>query len=160
MNVTEFGDSFGLFCTTYPDDSEPTGITTNAPTVSAIEPVIVTGQATITPPPPIGPGGVGPYELYCPGTPVGNVVLNEVTTAATLSPADPSPGQQFNVTGYQVQVPLPASIASAAAALGNTSLTGTALTTLDAAGASPSTISTGTLSFAVPSPDNRCPRRG
>jgi len=152
LNVTEFGDSFGLFCTTYPNDSEPTGISAAAPTGSPVEPVIVTGVATVTPPPPVGPGSEGPYELYCPGTPVGNIVLNDVTTSATLSPAAPAPGDQFSVTGYQVQVPLPSSIASAAAALGNTSLTGTASTNIDAAGATPSSIPTGALSFAVPLP--------
>ena len=152
LSLTEFGDSFGLFCTAFPNDTEPTGITASAPTGPQVEPVIVTGDATITPPPPVGPGGVGPYELYCPGTPVGNVVLNDVTTSATLSPAAPAPGDQFSVTGYQVQVPLPASIASAAAALGNTTLAGNASTTIDAAGASPSSISTGALTFDVPLP--------
>ncbi len=152
LNVTEFGDNFGLFCTAYPNDSEPTGIAAGAPTASPVEPVIVTGNATITPPPPVGPGGVGPYELYCPGTPVGNIVLNGVTTSATLSPADPAPGDQFSVTGYQVQVPLPQSIASAASALGNTAITGTASASIDAAGASPASLSTGQLSFSAPLP--------
>jgi len=152
LSLTEFGDSFGLFCTAFPNDTEPTGITASAPTGPQIEPVIVTGDATVTPPPPVGPGGEGPYELYCPGTPVGNVVLNDVTTSATLSPAAPAPGDQFSVTGYQVQVPLPASIASAAAALGNSTLAGNASTTVDAAGASPSSISTGALTFDVPLP--------
>jgi len=154
LNVTEFGDNFGLFCTPFPNDTEPTGLTTTVPSGSIIEPVIATGTATITPPPPIGPGGEGPYELYCPNTPVGNVVLNEVTTTATLSPPDPSPGDQFSVTNYQTQVPLPASIAAAAAALGNPSLPGNVTATIDAAGATPASIPTGPMSFdvALPTP--------
>ncbi len=152
LNVTEFGDNFGLFCTPFPNDTEPTGLTTTAPDGPPVNPVIATGEATIPPPPPIGPGGVGPYELYCPGTPVGNIVLNEVTTSATLSPPDPSPGQQFNVTNYQAQVPLPASIASAASALGNSAITGDAMATIDAAGASPASVPTASLSFDAPLP--------
>ncbi len=154
LNVTEFGDNFGLFCTPFANDTEPTGLTTTVPSGSIIEPVMATGTATITPPPPIGPGGEGPYELYCPNTPVGNVVLNEVTTTATLSPPDPSPGDQFSVTNYQTQVPLPASIAAAAAALGNPSLPGNVTATIDAAGATPASIPTGPMSFdvALPTP--------
>jgi hypothetical protein len=152
LNVSEFGDNFGFFCTTFPNDSEPTGLTITGPEVSPIEPAIATGNATIPPPPPVGPGGVGPYELYCPGTPVGNIALNDVTTTATLSPPDPSPGEQFNVTNYQNQVPLPDSIVSAAAALGNPSIAGTATAAIDASGASPSSLQTGLLSFDAPIP--------
>jgi hypothetical protein len=153
LNVDEFGDHFGLFCDTFPNDSEPTGLATDPPSVDPIEPVIATGTATITPPPPIGPGGEGPYELYCPGSPIGNLVLNDVTTTATLSPPDPSPGQQFTVTNYQAEVPIPASIASAAAAVGNTALSGTAMATIDASGASPASIPTGPLTFDTPIPN-------
>ncbi len=152
LNVTEFGDSFGLFCSEFPNNSEPTGLTTSAPSAPPIEPIVATGNATITPPPPIGPGGVGPYELFCPQTPIGDLVLNEVTTTAALSPPDPSAGQQFNVTNYQSQVPLPAPIAQAAAAIGNTTLSGTASATIDAQGASPASIPTGPLTFDVPIP--------
>ena len=49
----------------------------------------------------------GPYELYCPGTPVGNIALNDAVTSATLSPAAPTAGQSFSVTGYQTVVNLP-----------------------------------------------------
>jgi len=104
-----------------------------------------------TPPPPTT-GGTGPYELYCPGTPVGTVALNEATTTAVLSPANPTTGEQFYVTGYQTTVNLPASIVSAAAALGNTSISGTATTQLDATGATPATLSSGALSFDTPIP--------
>ncbi len=58
------------------------------------------------------------YELYCPGTPVGNIVLNGVVTTGTITPDSLAPGQQFNLTNYQSTVLLPSSIVSAAAALG------------------------------------------
>jgi len=148
LNATEFGDSFGLFCSTFPNDTQPTGLSTAFPEVAPVEPVIATGQATIPPP---QPEGQGPYELYCPGTPVGDIAFNNVTTTATLSPANPAPGTQFNVTGYQTTVDIPASIASAAAAIGNTDLSGTASTTIDASGATPASIA-GSASFDVPIP--------
>ncbi|HUI01938.1 MAG TPA: hypothetical protein VLZ77_00220, partial [Acidimicrobiales bacterium] len=56
-----------------------------------------------------------PYELYCPGTPVGNIVLNHVVTTGTISPPAPAAGQAFELTGYQSVVNLPSSIVSAAA---------------------------------------------
>jgi len=153
LNVDEFGDQFGLFCTAYPNDAEPTGLATHPPTtVSPVEPLIATGTSPLPPPPPPGSGESGPYELYCPGTPVGNIVLNNVTTSGTLSPADPVSGQQFSLTGYQTQVSIPSSIASAAAALGNPGLTGTATATVEAVGATPTSITEGDLGFAAPIP--------
>ena len=73
-----------------------------------------------------------PYELYCPGTPVGTIALNNVVTTGTISPATLSAGAQFNLTGYQTQVSLPPDIATASAALGNTAITGTAASAVDA----------------------------
>ena len=32
-----------------------------------------------------------PYELYCPGTPVGNIALNDVTTTGSITPRRLSP---------------------------------------------------------------------
>jgi hypothetical protein len=93
-----------------------------------------------------------PYELYCPGSPVGNLVLNGVVTSGTISPADPAPGTPFHVTGYQTTLTLPNSIVSAAAALGNTDIAGTATTRIDANGATPSSIAHGTMAFDVPIP--------
>ena len=95
----------------------------------------------------------GPYELYCPGTPVGDVVLNDVTTSGTLSPAAPTAGQQFNLTGYQTVVSLPPSLASAAAAVAPT-LSGSATVQVDASGATPPTTPVGPLDFnvTIPSP--------
>ena len=37
--MTEFGDNFGLFCSTFPNNTEPTGLSATAPTASPIEPV-------------------------------------------------------------------------------------------------------------------------
>ena len=152
LNVNAFGDQFGLFCTPFPNESEPTGITAHAPNANQVEPVIATGSATSIPPPPVPLGGPNPYELYCPGTPVGDIVLNGVSTLGTLSPPDPAPGQQFQLDGYQSVVPLPSSIVSAAAALGNVAINGNATATVDAAGATPATTPEGPLDFSVPIP--------
>jgi hypothetical protein len=92
-----------------------------------------------------------PYELVCPGTPVGTVVLDNVVTDGSLSPASPSSGQQFSVTGFQTQVTLKGSLLSAAAAFG-TSLSGSATSTIVADNATPSSISGGTVSYNVPIP--------
>jgi hypothetical protein len=149
LNVSAFGDQFGLFCDTLANDTVPTGLSVQEPNNGFIEPLITTGSATIVPPPP---GAPGPYELFCPGTPVGDIVLNEVNTTGTITPPDPTPGEQFNLTGYQTTLDVPSNIASAAAALGNTDLSGTATGSVDASGAMPAQISTGAMSFDVPLP--------
>ena len=93
------------------------------------------------------------YELYCPGTPVGNIVLNDVVTTGSISPPAPVSGQQFSVTGYQTTLDIPSSISSAAAALGNTDLVGTATARVDVSGASPSsTASSSAFDVPIPSP--------
>ena len=96
----------------------------------------------------------GAYELYCPGTPVGNILLNNVMTVATPSVTSISSGQTFSLGGYQTSVNLPATLASAAAALGSATLSGSATGQLDVAGATPATLSTGKESFSlnIPSP--------
>ncbi len=96
----------------------------------------------------------GPYELYCPKTPVGDIALNGAVTSATLSPANPSAGQAFSVNGYQTVVNLPQSLASAAAALGST-LAGTATAQLDVfptTAATPATFKPPAITFNVPIP--------
>ena len=150
LDVSAFNYQFGLFCNTLTNDSVPTGLSINEPYNDLTRPIVATGSAAIVPP---APGPPGAYELYCPGTPVGNIVLNDVMTAATI-PQTLASGQSFDVTGYQTAVNLPASIVSAASALGNTDITGDAKATLDVTGASPSTLSTGPLAFdfAIPSP--------
>ena len=93
-----------------------------------------------------------PYELYCPGTPVGNIVLNDVVTNGTITPATPASGQQFNLTSYQSTVTLPNSIASAAAALGNSAITGSAGIKIDATGATPATVTPAPIAINTPLP--------
>jgi hypothetical protein len=93
-----------------------------------------------------------PYELYCPHTPVGNIVLNNVVTTGTITPASPAAGSQFNLTNYQTTVSLPTSIVSAAQALGNSAISGTAVAKVDATGATPASISSGTLTINSPIP--------
>jgi hypothetical protein len=96
----------------------------------------------------------GAYELYCPGTPVGDVVLNDAQTSAAITPASPNSGDTFNVTNYQVVVNLPSSLASAAQAVNPAGLAGSATAQLDVSGATPATLSSGTLTFNItfPSP--------
>ena len=93
-----------------------------------------------------------PYELYCPGTPVGNIVLNDAVTKGTLTPASPASGQQFNLTNFQSVVTLPNSIASAAAALGNSAIVGTAAIKVDATGATPATVPSPSIPINAPIP--------
>ena len=95
-----------------------------------------------------------PYELYCPGTPVGNIALNGVITTGTITPASPASGSTFNVTNYQSTVILPSSIAGAAAALGNSAIVGSATLKVDATGATPPSVSAPpvTINSPIPSP--------
>jgi Putative Ig domain len=99
-----------------------------------------------------------PYELYCPGTPVGNIVLNDVVTSGTISPSNPAPGETFQVTDYQTTLELPSSITAAAQALGNSDISGTSTSQIDVSGASPSSASIGTATFDVPIPSPISPR--
>jgi hypothetical protein len=94
----------------------------------------------------------GPYELYCPGTPVGTIALNDVKTSASVSPATVSSGTSFTVTGYQTVANLPGQLASAAASLGSASISGSAVGQIDVTGATPATMATGTESFNLPIP--------
>ncbi|HUA95639.1 MAG TPA: hypothetical protein VMB82_08935, partial [Acidimicrobiales bacterium] len=164
------GSNLSLTCNPYPNNAEATGIVSSAPSVSEAAPVIASttigGGGSTTAPPTTATTAptttttttastqaTGAYELYCPGTPVGNVVLNGVVTTGTLSPTSPSSGQSFQLTGYQTTASLPSSLASAAAALGST-LTGTANTTIDASGATPASTPENDLGFDVPIPSS------
>jgi hypothetical protein len=144
------GSDLALSCTAYPDDSAPTGITSFVPDASPVSPVIVTA-GPVTPPPTVPPGQPGAFELFCPGTPVGNIALNNVSTTASI-PSGLSTGQQFEATNFQTNLNLPSSIVSAAAALGNSAITGDAVVRVDATGASPATVSSGDLAINVPIP--------
>jgi len=93
-----------------------------------------------------------PYELYCPKTPVGNIALNGVITTGKITPAAPSGGGSFTLTDYQSTVVLPTQIVTAAAALGNSAIVGTAAEQIDATGATPAKISGGSLTINTPIP--------
>ncbi len=127
----------------------PTTTTTGETTTTTGETTTTTGQTTTTTTP--RSGLTGAYELFCPGTPVGDVVLNDAVTSATLDPPSPSAGQSFSLDGYQTTVNLPASLASAVAAL-QPNLTGSATAQIDASGATPATTAEGPLDFNVPIP--------
>jgi len=167
LTLVVSGSDLSLTCHPYPNNTEPTGIVTSAPSGAEASPVIATtsvgggggttttqgatttteGATTTTTP----GSATGPYELFCPGTPVGNVVLNGAETVGTLSPSSPSPGQAFTLTGYQTMVNLPSGLADAAAALGS-SISGSANTAIDASGATPAQTPEKGLSFDVPIP--------
>jgi hypothetical protein len=97
------------------------------------------------------------YELYCPGTPVGNVVLNDVMVTGSMSPSSPAAGQSFTLSNFQVKANIPAGLASAAQALQNTAVAGTAIVQIDATGATPSSIKSNALSFTSPLPPSGTP---
>ena len=94
------------------------------------------------------------FELFCTNTPIGSLAFNDVVISGSLSPAVPAVGQQFSVDNFQAQVPIPAVIAQDAAAVGNTSLSGTANAALTATGATPASMPTGALAYdaALPNP--------
>ena len=138
------GNPLTLTCQSFPNNTLPTGISTSAPTVPPIAPIIAVANDTTDHP-------TGPYELYCPGTPVGNVVLNDASTSGTISPASPTVGQTFNLTGYQTKVTIPINLVQAASAFGSV-LAGSATASVDATHATPGTISPGTINFSVPIP--------
>jgi len=92
------------------------------------------------------------YELYCPGTPVGNIALNNVVTSGTITPANPAIGSTFNLTNWQSQVTIVSNLVSASAALGNTAIAGSATASVDATGATPATLAAPKESFSEPIP--------
>src|ERR1700722_11252462 len=140
-----------LQCSAYPNDVMSSGFSQVVPPGLPISPVIaVAGEAA--PPPPTS-ALTGAYELYCPHTPIGDLVFNDVTTSATIAASSLSAGQQFQVSGYQTQIPLPPGVVSAAAGLSNTSFDGMAASAVDAYGSTPDQVSTGSMSFDVPIPN-------
>jgi hypothetical protein len=143
--------SGGTSTTTTTTSGEAT--TTTGATTTTTGATTTTTEATTTTTTGAGPTTTltGAYELFCPGTPVGDVVLNDATTSATLSPSAPTVGQSFSVTGYQTMVNLPSSLATAAAAVSPT-LAGSATAQIDASGATPATTPQGPLAFSVPFP--------
>jgi len=92
-----------------------------------------------------------PYELICPGTPVGTAILNDTTTTGTMTPASPTAGQTFNLTNVQTHTALTTQLAQAAFAFG-TSLAGSSTQTFDATGATPASIPVGPTNFSEPIP--------
>jgi len=132
--------------TTTTTSEAPTTTTSEASTTTTSEAptTTTTGPATAL---------TGAYELYCPGTPVGNIVLNDAVTSATLSPAAPTTGQSFSVTGYQTVVNIPAGLATAASEVSpGQPLAGSATAQIDASGATPAKTAEGPLTFSVPIP--------
>ena len=93
-----------------------------------------------------------PYELYCPGTPVGTLVLNDVVTVGSLSPASPS-AEPFGLSDYQIQLTLPTSFVSALQVQGDTSISGTLTASVAPSGnVQPHPVTVGPLAFDLPIP--------
>jgi hypothetical protein len=93
-----------------------------------------------------------PYELYCPRTPVGNIVMNDVETNGTMVPADPTRGQRFTISNYQTTIPLPVEIVGAAAALGNSVISGIVTSSVHVARARPMIVKIAHQAYSVPIP--------
>ncbi len=93
-----------------------------------------------------------PYELYCPGTPVGDIILNNATTSGVITPAAPAAGSTFSITDYQTIVNVPFALVTASAALGNTDLAGSATVGISATSATPASITSPVIDFTAPIP--------
>ncbi|MGA2036165.1 MAG: hypothetical protein ABSH04_01080, partial [Acidimicrobiales bacterium] len=153
LTFDEAGNQLDLNCAWYPNDALPkSGITQDTPPGLPISPVIAAaGSVSTTTQTSVV--ATGAYELYCPSTPVGNLVLNDVVTTGAISPQALSAGDQFDIEGYQTHIPIPAGIVSGLVGFGNTVLQGFAATTLEAFGASPSHTSIDLESFDLPLPN-------
>ena len=93
-----------------------------------------------------------PYELYCPRTPVGNIVMNDVQTTGTMVPTHPTKGQRFSISNYQITIPLPIEIVGAAAALGNSVISGSVTSSIHVVGARPMNVKIARQTYSVPIP--------
>ena len=92
------------------------------------------------------------YELYCPGSPVGNIAFNGVITTGSLSPSAPAKGESFSITDFQTTFSVPIPIVDATAALGNTTISGYIGSILDVSGAKPAKLTENeSLSSTIPS---------
>lgn len=127
------------------------------PTHRRMAAIVALGMApTVLPFLPLSGGSASadtvPYELYCPRTPVGNIVMNDVHTTGTMVPASPTKGQRFTVSNYQTTIPLPIDFVGAAAALGNSVISGTVTSSLHVLGARPMNVKIAHQSYSVPIP--------
>jgi len=89
------------------------------------------------------------YELYCAKSPVGNIVMNNVVTTGTVRPEPLASGTSFTVTHYQTTFRFPTVLVSASAELGNKVMSGTAMSAVDAVGATPKLVPSGTINYSV-----------
>jgi hypothetical protein len=92
------------------------------------------------------------YELYCPGTPVGNLVMNGVHTTGTVVPASPTMGQRFTISNFQTTIPLSIDIVGAAAALGNSVISGKVRSSVHMVGARLTNVKIAHQAYSVPIP--------
>lgn len=92
------------------------------------------------------------YELYCSIPGLANIVLNGVTTTSSLSPASPTPGEQFYVDNLVTTVNIPNDLATLASEIGDTDITGQVNEQLDVSGATPTTLAVGPINYDTPIP--------
>ncbi len=112
----------------------------------------VTGGVVLGAAPTAVAASTSPYEVYCPGTPVGTVVINNVVTSGIISPSTLAAGSTFDVTDFHTVLDIPEQLVAAAKDLGDTSLHGSATAALDASGATPASLNTPTLEIDTPIP--------
>ena len=127
------------------------------PTHRRMAAVVALGMAlTVLPFLPLSGGSASadtvPYELYCTRTPVGNIVMNDVQTTGTVVPNRPAKGQRFVIGDYQTTIPLPVAIVGAAAALGNSAISGSVTSSVHVVAARPMAAKIAHQTFSVPIP--------
>jgi hypothetical protein len=96
----------------------------------------------------------GAYELYCPATILGDVVISAATTA-TLSPVHPRVGQKFYLKGLQEHITFAAGLAQGLASL--SPLSGSAALEVHVAGAKPATDKSQAYHFTITIPKTVAP---
>lgn len=89
------------------------------------------------------------YELYCPNTPVGTIVMNDTVTIGAFSTRNPAVGQSVRLVDYRTTFVLIAPFVVAAAALGNKAISGSLSPKIDAQGATPAALAAPTEYFSV-----------
>ena len=165
LTLVVSGSDLDLSCQAYPDDSAPSGIAVGPPDASPISPVIVTaGPVTIpTTPPPTAhhdPARPGDRRLRAvlPGDPGRQHRPQQRDHHGTI-PSTLAVGQSFEATNFQTQLNLPSSIVGAAAALGNSAITGDAVVKVDADGGHPGHGVVGLHRHQRPHPEPRARSR-
>ena len=150
--------SSSLHCSSYPNDILPSGFTNTLPPGLPDLAGDRHGRAG-------EPASAAPHARPGPTSCTARTP-RWVTSCSTTSsppprsrPSSLSAGEQFDVTGYQTHIPLPAGLVSAAAGLGNSSFNGLAASAVDAYGATPDAGLDGVDELRRAHPEHRCRAR-